>query len=309
VVEGGGVALFERYCDLYNVPEDYRVTPVIFAGPKYFMGIGAIENEFTEYAEAASFTTEILSIGEDADILNDRFRVFTLLGALLTGILNGLNPCSLSILVLLATLIAARELKILRYGLLYCAGKFLAYFGIGTVFFVFFSEMGLENYFFGYRLAMTAICLFFIIFNAADFFAARREDYGKIRLQLPGRLKGINFALVKRFAAARNKLILPVVCFAAGVITSVGEFFCTGQIYIATILSMIHNSPENQNRALLFLFIYSLGFIVPFLVITLVLHRGAEFFDVSDFIRRHTPHIKAFNVLIFTAILIFVWFL
>jgi cytochrome c biogenesis protein CcdA len=307
VMEKGGVALFEKYCDFYNVPKDYRVTPVIFAGQKYFMGIESIEKDFPEYARAGYFVTELFSAGENTDVVTDRFRIFSLLGAVLTGMLNGLNPCSLSILILLATLVTARELKILQYGLLYCAGKILTYFGIGTIFFTFFSEIGFEQYLWIYRLVMTIICLFFIGFNASDFLAAHREDYGKIRLQLPIKIKGVNFSLVKYFAAVQDKRILPVLCFAAGVITSVGEFFCTGQIYIATILSMIHHGSGNRNRALLFLFVYSLGFIVPFLGITLVLHKGVEFFDVSDFIRRHTQYIKAFNVLIFFGILILVW--
>ncbi|GHV69275.1 hypothetical protein AGMMS49928_11000 [Spirochaetia bacterium] len=167
--------------------------------------------------------------------------------------------------------------------------------------------MQFDRYLFVYRLVMSVICFFFIVFNFTDFLAAYREDYGKIRLQLPGRLKGFNFALVKRLTNAKNRGALLTVCFITGVITSIGEFFCTGQIYITTILSMIHNNYGSRGRALLFLFLYSIGFIVPFLLITVLLHKGAEFFDVSDFIRRHTPLIKAFNIVLFAGILIFVW--
>ena len=305
---GNGAALFQAYCDKYNVPEDQRIIPAVFAGSEYFIGYESIAKGLEGYIITANYKTELLSSTEYTDALIKRFGSFNLLGAVITGILNGLNPCSLSILILLATLITARELKIMQYGISYCTGKLLAYFGIGTVFFTFFSGIGVEKYLFGYRLIMTAVCIFFIVFNFTDFLAARREDYGRIRLQLPVKLKGLNFDLIKHFGAVKNKTVLLGVCFTAGAITSVGEFFCTGQIYVATILSMIHNIPSNRSRALLFLFLYCVGFILPFLTVTLALHKGAEYFDVSDFIRRHTPHIKLFNMVIFIGILIFVWF-
>ena len=146
LIDGDAAALFERYCERYGIPENDRITPVIFAGPAYFMGIDAIAEGFSEYIQGGSFSTEILSLEENADTAGKRFLSFNLPDALLTGILNGLNPCSLSILILLVTLITARELNILRYGLAYCAGKLLAYFGIGTVFFTFFSGLQIEKY-------------------------------------------------------------------------------------------------------------------------------------------------------------------
>jgi cytochrome c biogenesis protein CcdA len=307
VIDSDAAALFERYCERYGIPENERITPVIFAGPAYFMGIDAIEGGFSQYMQSGSFTTELLSHEENADTARKRFLSLNLPGALLTGILNGLNPCSLSILILLITLLTARELNILRYGLSYCAGKLLAYFGIGTVFFTFFSGLQVEKYLVSYRLIMSFICVFFIVLNAADFLAARREDYGRIRLQLPGKLKGLNFALVKRLAVIQNRAVLLAVCAAAGAVTSAGEFFCTGQIYLAAILSMVHNSPGNRGRALLFLFFYSTGFVLPFIAITLVLHKGAEFFDVADCIRRRLPLIKVLNILLFSALVFFIW--
>lgn len=70
---------------------------------------------------------------------------------------------------------------------------------------------------------------------------------------------------------------------------------------------MIHNGLGNRGRALLFLFLYSTGFVLPFIAITLALHKGAEFFDVADCIRRRLPLIKVLNILIFSGILFFVW--
>jgi sulfite exporter TauE/SafE len=304
IIEKDSNSLFLSYCDYFRVPDNDRITPILFAGERYFAGGEAIEKEFGVFAETGPFETVILQAGEG---LAARFGSFRLLGAFFTGFLNGINPCSLSILILLATLLAARQFNLLKLGAVFCLGKALAYFAIGTVFYSVFSGMETESYRLVYRIAMTVICLFFILFNLQDFIAALREDYGSIRLQLPKKLKGLNFSLVKKMAAVKSSSLLGAVCFACGVITSIGEFFCTGQIYIATILSMVHGKEGFQARALLFLGVYSIAFVLPFFIVTVILHKGAEAFDVSDFIRRRLPLIKGANALLFTAILLWVW--
>lgn len=50
---------------------------------------------------------------------------------MVTGFLNGLNPCALSMTLLFLSLLAAAGGRFLRYGLCYLAGKFLAYLGLG----------------------------------------------------------------------------------------------------------------------------------------------------------------------------------
>jgi cytochrome c biogenesis protein CcdA len=54
--------------------------------------------------------------------------------------------------------------------------------------------------------------------------------------------------------------------------------------------------------------VYSIAFVLPFFIVTFALYKGAESFDVSDFVRRRLPLIKGANVLIFLAILCWIWF-
>jgi glutaredoxin len=305
IIEEDSNALFLAYCDFFRVPGGERITPMLFAGDRYFAGAEAIEKEFTAFAGMGPFETVVLET--ETGGLAARFGGFRLVGAFVTGFLNGINPCSLSILILLAALLAARQFNLFKLGTLFCLGKALAYFAIGTVFYSVFSGMEMQQYRLVYRLSMTVICLFFMLFNVWDLIAAIREDYGRIRLQLPARLKGLNFSLIKKMAAVQSQSLLGVICFFCGVITSVGEFFCTGQIYIAAILSMIHGEEGLQARALLFLGVYSVAFVLPFFIVTVALHKGTESFDVSDFIRRRLPLIKGANIVIFLAILIWVW--
>jgi cytochrome c biogenesis protein CcdA len=104
-----------------------------------------------------------------------------------------------------------------------------------------------------------------------------------------------------------NKLLIPL-CFALGVFISVGEFLCTGQIYLATIIFVFKNSEAFNLEAVSYFLIYGIAFVIPLIAITLLIHRGKEVFDVSEIVRDKLHIIKLVNALIFLIFAIIVLF-
>jgi cytochrome c biogenesis protein CcdA len=97
-------------------------------------------------------------------------------------------------------------------------------------------------------------------------------------------------------------------CLLLGLIVSIGDFLCTGQIYLATILYVMQSSNGLDVRAVLTFLGYGVAFVTPLLVLTFLVHRGREVFDVSEWVRRHMPAIKLVNACFFVLFGIWVVF-
>ncbi len=155
---------------------------------------------------------------------------------------------------------------------------------------------------------MLAAILIFIVFNAMDFFAAKSQSYDRIKLQLPSGIRGLNHRWIKLASGIDNPAALSWFSFFLGSATSVGEFLCTGQIYLTTILYVLHSQTVLNVRAFLYFIEYNAAFITPLLIISFLIFKGKEVFDVSEFIRSKMHYIKLINIIIFIALGLFVIF-
>jgi cytochrome c biogenesis protein CcdA len=118
-------------------------------------------------------------------------------------------------------------------------------------------------------------------------------------MQLPVSLRKLNHNRIRRFMEKTAPgLILPGV-FALGILVSAGEFLCTGQIYLATILYMIRRNPSLDLQTLLAFFAYVAGMMLPPMLLTLAVWRGKKVFQLSEFARRNMPLIKLINAAVF----------
>jgi cytochrome c biogenesis protein CcdA len=97
--------------------------------------------------------------------------------------------------------------------------------------------------------------------------------------------------------------------FLLGIVISVGEFLCAGQIYLATIAYMIQNQRALTLQAFLYLLIYDIGFVLPMLIITVMIERGRELFDISEVLRKKLPLIKLIFAIAFVLLAVAIIFL
>lgn len=117
------------------------------------------------------------------------------------------------------------------------AGKVTAYMMMGLGAFGLFQvvqeavfvrvQRGIETVF---AAAALGLCLL----NLYDFWNTRKKQYGKVVVQLPGKLRKWNHNMIEKLKNVSPKRMLPAV-FLLGLVISAGEFFCTGQLYVASI--------------------------------------------------------------------------
>lgn len=307
--ENENLNLLQSYFKKYNVPEKDQDLPIVFFGNRYIAGEKAIKSRLEKELlsmepEVADF--KVVKWGSNAAV--EKFNGFKAISTFLVGFGNGLTPCSLSMLLFFISLLIARNVSIIKMGLLYCAGKFITYFFLGTMLFKTLGSINtgwLDN---AVKVVMLTAILVFVCLNAMDFIAAKTERYDKVKLQLPTGLRGFNHKWIKVVSGIDNPVTLVCIAFLLGIITSVGEFLCTGQIYLTTILYVLHSQRDLNPKALLYFLEYNTAFITPLLIITFIIHKGREVFDISEFIRRNMHYIKLINIFVFIALGLFLLF-
>lgn len=294
-------SLMDKYDEAYNVSgEDEGIVPVIFIRDKYFTDEESIRNNLEkEINNHGLKTIEIDSSIENHDKDLQRFEGFKAASVFLAGLVNGINPCSMSMLLFLLSLLVVKNIKILKIGFSFITGKFIAYVLLGTILFKFLSLLDLRFLNLLMKILFAILLLILIIMNIQDFFAAKSERYDRIFLQLPQVFRRFNHNIIKKATGFSDLKIIILISFLLGMFITLGEFLCTGQIYLATIITIFQTNNELSVQALIYLIIYNIGLVLPLVILTLLVYKGKEIFEVSEAIRERLHIIKMLNALIF----------
>jgi hypothetical protein len=292
----------------YAVPESHQKVPIIFYTTGYLTGADEIVNNLTtalQSGNALGYTPMMVPNEHDAVV-----RLPEILTVLTAGILGGFNPCSISMLLLLISLLSSKKENILSLGIAYLAGKFIAYLTIGVTLFLladFIVSSGFQSIQHVARFVIAGFAIVLAALNIWDFVNSRLEQYGSIKLQLPGSLRKFNHSLIERFLNKPRFLIFIV--FSLGLIVSAGEFLCTGQVYLATILYQINVNPGNITAASFSLLLYCAASLIFPAILLVLCVRGKRAMILSETIRNRLPWIKLAYALFFivAAVFLLLW--
>jgi cytochrome c biogenesis protein CcdA len=287
--------LFARY----HVPDSEQSVPILFFRNSYLSGskeIAAYLDEKLKNGDALG----TLEPGTGSDQL--ALQSYEWPGIFLTGLVNGFNPCSISMLLFLITLLLARSASVMKMGLSFIAGKFVMYIVLGTA--LFSLLLTIDNAVFKTvqdvaKVVLLAVVVVVAAVNVSDFVAARNEKYDKVHMQLPVFLRRLNHQWMKKVTDAAGTRWLLVISFGLGLLVSIGEFLCTGQIYLATIIYMLKRSPSLSWQTLGAFLLYVLGMVLPLLALTFAVSKGREVYSLSELARRNMPLIKLANAAVF----------
>ncbi len=293
-------SLLDKYNEAYKVSsEDEGIVPVIFIRDKYYTDEELIRANLEKVLNTpGTKTLEISNSVQTHEKDISRFKGFTMPSVFLAGVINGLNPCSLSMLLFFLSLLAVKKDKILKIGMSFITGKFLAYVLLGTILFQFLSMFDFRLFNTVFKIIFAIVLLVLIIMSIQDYFAAKAERYDKIRLQLPQAFRRFNHGVIKKVSGFANLKIIVLLGFLLGMIISLGEFLCTGQIYLATIITIFQTNSQLSLQALISLIVYNSGVIIPLVILLFLVYKGKEIFDVSEAIRERLHIIKLINALI-----------
>jgi cytochrome c biogenesis protein CcdA len=302
-------ALAEWLGARFDVPEEQRLsTPVLFIGKDYLIGTEITADAVLTLAEkyASSGAERVwadFSPEEAEKSIIERFRSFGVLTVAVAGLVDGLNPCAFATLVFFVSYLALSGRKgreILVVGVAFTLGVFLAYLAVGLGFYEVLDVLGglltsLGRWIYGFT---ALLCAVLAVFSFLDFLKARRGDIGDMALNLPHSLRMRINAVIRK---GRGSQAFVVGSFVTGVVVSFLELACTGQVYLPTIIFVV-SQPDMRARAIVFLVLYNLLFILPLVVVFVLAYSGTGSKQLTRFLQQRAATVKLGMALLFASL-------
>ncbi len=174
---------------------------------------------------------------------------------LVSGLIDGINPCAFSLLIFFLSFLfnlKRSRANVLGMGLTYILGIFVGYLALGLGLLRTISIPGVMHPF--------ALLSIFLLTLLGVFQIREAISFGPPLFKLPDVAVQSIQKLVKRSTMPFALLL--------GIFVSICEFPCSGGVYVG-ILVLLASSPHFVN-GLFYLLLYNLMFIVPLLVILIV---------------------------------------
>ena len=234
-----------------------------------------------------------------------KLPVRTILAA---GLIDGLNPCAFATIVLFISYLAISGRKgreILSVGTAFTLGVFLAYLLVGLGLWRllqsldFLASLGRWVY-----LITALLCLFLAIFSLLDYRKARRGELEEMTLSLPHSLRLRINRVIRQSRRARAYVWA---AFITGLAVSIIELACTGQVYLPTII-FVMGVPELRVRAVLYLLLYNLMFILPLVVVFILAFRGTTSRQLTGFLQTRAATVKLAMSGLFSALAVWLFY-
>lgn len=290
--------LFRRF----DVPEGQRQVPIVFWENGYLSGVTAISEGLQEAAASSRYQGFADDLAEGGQGSSQPFSIKQLPMIAAAGLVGGLNPCGLSMLLLLLSVLIIEKKHALSLGLTYLIAKGATYFvialGLYSVLSLLESQL-FQNITMVLRIVCAVALAAAAVLSFMDFLACRREDYGKVRLQLPEALRSFNNRLIGRLQSARGRKWFYLAIALVSIVVSAGEFLCTGQVMLATLLYMAQN--QTGNGSTLALGVYVICMLIPLLAVVLAVAKGSRVLSVSEAVRGKMPLMKLLTAGLFLA--------
>jgi len=256
--------------------------------------------EWADFDESALITAQ--------EGVEKTFSNITLAIVILGGLFDGVNPCAFATIIFFLSYlqVAKRSPKeILMVGCSFILAIFLAYFSVGLIFHAAIDKLVELEGFQWARKLMTWVFAFFALLVAVlslrDGIRASRGNIGDMTLQLPEFLKKRIKGTIRKRARASNYV---VAAFITGIIISILELACTGQVYAP----IVYQIQQGRTDAVLYLFIYNVAFILPLVVIFILAYKGMTSAALVKFQTTHTSAVKYATAALFFILTIVILF-
>ncbi len=316
-----GRRMFRAYTDVYEVPRTARQVPILFVGENYYNGQRVIRNAIDNNTVFETSSAPLI------DVLNyippETTFISALFTAVLYGLLDGINPCAIAMLLMFISMIKFTDNKraLVTVSLSYIGAVFVTYFaimaGVLTVLSRFMQTFIHLSY--GLYIAFAILFLLLFIVTFYDYLVTRSERYEKIKNQLPKFIQTFNKRVMERLTTIINEeeggvkqaLLIVLIPFLIGVIVGFTEAACTGQIMLAYVTTLDITVPGIgvSGVRLFLLLIFNIMFILPLLIIAIAAIRSKNVMAVSNFVREHLSTIKLVTAIFFLLMVVYFTFL
>jgi len=295
----------------YDLPENKtNVTPTVFIGKKAFVreetfyGLDKIIEGFDTNENA--FLEEALSENNGSSHLLElfkRFGVFTIIGA---GLIDGYNPCAITVLIFFISLLTLRgksKKEMLLVGASFTLGIGISYLLLGVGLFQIISRWKYFDFISRWvYLATAMITLILVILTFSDYYKAKKGNTKDMTLQLSQTEKKTIHSLLRNPKVTAEFIFSFLVAFPVSIV----EFSCTGQTYLPTIV-YIFSMDSLKAKAFMYLLLYNIMFVLPLVIIIIFAYKGATSERITKWFTKNLSKIKLYTGIIF--VLLFTYLL
>jgi len=278
--------------------EDFH-SPSVFIGSEAWIGEeeitpNAIETALQCYAQEGSPKVwEAFDEEQGSSNIIDQFRSMSWLTVVLAGLVDGLNPCAFATLIFFVsylTISGRKNREVIIVGISFTLGVFIAYLVIGLGFYKVLDLLGnILNVVARWVYGLTALlCIALAVFSFMDVTKARKGELKDMSLNLPNGLRKRINAVIRK-GRGTNRYVISA--FATGLVISLLELACTGQVYLPTII-FVSSMSELRLRAIFYLIIYNLLFILPLMVVFILAYFGTSSKELTLFLKKHAASVK-----------------
>jgi cytochrome c biogenesis protein CcdA/glutaredoxin-related protein len=301
--------LKQTYFEHYKVPTISRGTLGVFIGDKYFVDVNSLKSGLESQIKRYENGVSCSDLEPDKKVVVDTFNSFTVLAILGAGLVDSINPCAIATLIFFIGYLSRTERskkEILTIGIAYTLGVFISYMALGLGLYYLISSSN-EIQLFSQWLypVMGAIVFIFGFYSLHDFNKARKGKKEEMKLQLPKPIKSLIGRVIKHQIKLKYFALIAII---TGVLISLLEFLCTGQVYLP-IITLAATIPELQSQAVLYLFLYNLMFVLPLVIIFVGVYKGMYAESLQGFLDKNRAMIKLMTAIVFFILGIFlIWY-
>jgi cytochrome c biogenesis protein CcdA len=256
------------------------------------------------------------------DILK-RFEKLTPLAIISVGLLDGFNPCAITVIVFFMSFLAMqgyRRREIVLIGLIFIFSVYLTYvlIGVGTLEFIY----RIQGFYTIAKVVNVSVGIFSIVtgFMALYDYIKFKKDKNTsgLLLQLPKSMTNrIHKVIREEYKAGdaaaeavhRKKTLakLAIGALITGFLVSAFEAVCVVKIYLPTIIFMLKTT-GHRIQALGYLLLYNLLFVIPLLGIFVCALAGTTSEQFAAWLKRHMGLLKILLAVMFFGLGLFLIF-
>jgi len=297
--------------------------PEVLIGQRVLMGKGEIERDLKKIIEnglgiqAQEAKAEpVAGNSSKGSILVEHFKSFSPFAIAGAGFLDGINPCAFSTIIFFFSFLAFLGFNfryMLLAGISFTLAVFLTYLGLGVGAFAGLRHLGMVGFFaryFDFAVGVLAIILGIAsLYDYIYFKISKKTD--RMVLKLPQSIKNAIHGSVRimkdkdKGQGAIALIKLMGIGFIVGVLVSLLESVCTGQMYLPTI-TFILKMKVMWARAFSYLALYNLMFILPLVIVFILSIFGINSKWWADLVQRSLGKVKLLTAILFFGLGIFI---
>lgn len=279
--------------------------PSVFVGNVFLAGTIEIQEGITQAIEIALARERGYKSFYKKD-LGEIFKSLSVLTVLGSGLIDGINPCAFAVIVFFVSFLSVygyKRREVVCMGIFYCFAVFTAYVLIGLGFFKFlYSVRGFYSVIKIFYYFIGGACFFLAGLSLYDYFKFKKTGQShELILQLPSFFKKrINVVIGSRLREKKERglIDLAITSFIIGFLVSLLEAVCTGQVYLPTIVFILKTT-NLRWKALTYLGLYNLMFILPLVVVFMLSLLGVSSQRFNEFLKRNLGWLKILMALVF----------